>query len=79
MATYHISYQFSLSEKIDYIDQELEINKLYDKECIAEVQVSTNVEKQCLNAARLDFIDDYGMLAPFSLNTFGLLIFVKKV
>lgn len=78
MAAYLIVYEFSIDKPIEPNDSQLKLGNFYTKECIAEVQVSTNVEPQCLNAARLDFIDDYGMLSPFSLASFQIISFTKK-
>lgn len=78
MATYEIKYQFSLSDIPVPNDENLEIDEAYDRECLGEVQISENVEPQCLNAARLDFIDDFGMLAPFYLKSFRIVSYIKK-
>ena len=78
MATYEINYQFVFNEMPAFDDDNLEINTAYDRKCIGEIQISENVEPQCLNAARLDFIDDFGMLAPFYLKSFKLISFIKK-
>jgi hypothetical protein len=77
MPTYEIKYQFTFSE-IPVSEKDLKRHQVYETECLAEVQVSENVESQCLNAARLDFVDDYGFIAPFLLDSFNLISFIKK-
>lgn len=76
--TYEVKYNFSFKETPPVNDALFEVDVLYDAKCQAEIPISTNVEPHILNAARLDFIDEHGMLAPFCLQCFAIVDFVKK-
>lgn len=78
MATYEVKYQFSFKELPPVNDAVYEEDVVYDDKCLAEVPISSNVEPDLLNAARLDFIDNMGMLAPFCLQIFRIVDFIKK-
>lgn len=78
MATYEVQYQFSFQELPPVNDALYEVDISYDAKCLAEVPISTNVEPHLLNAARLDFVDDFGFVAPFCLKSFKIISFIKK-
>lgn len=77
MATYKVLYQFSFKENPPVHDVIYDVDVVYDGKCLAEVPISTDVAPYLLMAARMDFIDNLGMLAPFCLEIFRIVDFIK--